>query len=65
MGERAEEGQDYASGGADVLSPSPSPGLMARHYAAMQIVGSLSTDERYELLAAVVWPENAIWEDAA
>ena len=39
--------------------------LFTRHRAAMTIVSSLSVNERYELLAAVVWPEDEALREVA
>jgi hypothetical protein len=46
-----------------VDSPKPSVGLMERHRAAMDIVQTLSREERYDLLFAVVWPSDERLQD--
>lgn len=58
LNERSDEGAETCVGGREPSAPSPSPGLMERHRAAMSIVASLGFDERWALLEAVVWPSD-------
>jgi hypothetical protein len=39
--------------------PRPiNPGLLKRYHAALKIASALSFDERYDLVAVVVWPAD-------
>jgi hypothetical protein len=65
-GERTE-GAGVPVGGPQASAPIPSVGLTDRHHAAVGsaydrvggIVETMSRDERWALLEAVVWPEAA------
>ena len=59
------EGAEAPVGGPQASAPVPSPGLAARHKAAMTIVETMGRDERWDLLYAVVWPEAVELEDVA
>lgn len=63
MGEEPTPAPRVLGGLVTVDSPKPSVGLMERHRAAMDIVQTLSQEERYDLLFAVVWPSDERLQD--
>jgi hypothetical protein len=56
--QRAYRRRRQEAGSGPSLTRADRTALLRRHEAAMQIIHELGPDERLDLLAAVVWPED-------